>query len=201
MLRYAQHDRLSYCEMHPQSRQSPAADACCSAGRGQQAVGKLLNLGAARELFSPTGRDRVRAVERARDLPADRGGGVGVIAQIGGREDGAVAGDLARQMVDQIGRQAINHANRNEVSIQCYRPLRGEPYREIDWEWGGGAGVGLSCSRLLPIGQCLFIHALYGQGGRLGCWQPACLSKERLLPTRGSTRWCCLDCTGRMDHE
>ena len=54
-------------------------------------------------------------------------------------QDGPVAGDLARRVVDQIGPQAIENANRNEVSVQCYRPTDGgEPYCEIDWGWGAG---------------------------------------------------------------
>jgi len=54
-------------------------------------------------------------------------------------QDGAVAGDLARRVVDQIGPQAIENANRNEVAVQCYRPAAGgEPYCEIDWGWGAG---------------------------------------------------------------
>jgi len=54
-------------------------------------------------------------------------------------QDGAVAGDLARRVVDQIGPRAIENANRNEVAVQCYRPTGGgEPYCEIDWGWGAG---------------------------------------------------------------
>jgi hypothetical protein len=52
-------------------------------------------------------------------------------------QDGAVLSDLARRVVDQVGSGAIENANRNEVSIQCYRPSDGgEPYCEIDWGWG-----------------------------------------------------------------
>lgn len=54
-------------------------------------------------------------------------------------QDGAVAADLARTVVDQIGPQAIENANRNEVAVQCYRPTgAGDPYCEIDWGWGAG---------------------------------------------------------------
>ena len=54
-------------------------------------------------------------------------------------QDGAVAGDLARAVIGQIGPQAIENANRNEVAVQCYRPTDGgEPYCEIDWGWGAG---------------------------------------------------------------
>jgi hypothetical protein len=54
-------------------------------------------------------------------------------------QDGAVPGELARTVVDQIGPRAIENGNRNEVSIQCYRPTNGaDPYCEIDWGWGAG---------------------------------------------------------------
>ena len=54
-------------------------------------------------------------------------------------QDGAVDGDLARRVVDQIGPQAVENANRNEIAVRCYRPLSGgEPYCEVDG--GGGAG-------------------------------------------------------------
>jgi hypothetical protein len=85
------------------------------------------------EAGKPNGRDRVHTIMGAGDLAADGGGGVSVIAQIGRQQDGAVAGDLARRVVDQIGPQAIENANRNEVSIQCFRPIAGgEPNFEID---------------------------------------------------------------------
>jgi hypothetical protein len=54
-------------------------------------------------------------------------------------QDGAVPGELARSVIDQIGPRAIENGNRNEVSIQCYRPTNGaDPYCEIDWGWGAG---------------------------------------------------------------
>lgn len=54
-------------------------------------------------------------------------------------QDGPVASQLARQVVDQIGSGAIENANRNEVAIQCYRPTDdGAPYCEVDWGWGAG---------------------------------------------------------------
>jgi hypothetical protein len=54
-------------------------------------------------------------------------------------QDGGVASELARSVVDQIGPGAIENAKQNEVAIQCYRPLGdGEPYCEIDWGWGAG---------------------------------------------------------------
>jgi len=54
-------------------------------------------------------------------------------------QDGPVAGDLARRVIDQIGPQAIENANHNEVAVQCYRPTSGgDPYCVIDW--GRGAG-------------------------------------------------------------
>ena len=54
-------------------------------------------------------------------------------------QDGAVTDDLARRVVDQVGPRAIENANRNEVAVQCYRPVSGgEPYCEIDWGWGAG---------------------------------------------------------------
>ena len=54
-------------------------------------------------------------------------------------------GDPARRVIDQIGSQAIENANRNEASIQCYRPISGgEPYCEIDrWWWAGWEVLGL----------------------------------------------------------
>lgn len=61
-------------------------------------------------------------------------------------QDGAVAGDLARRVIDQIGPGAIENANRNEVAVQCFRPLGGgDAYCEIDW--GQGAGW-----EALPVG-------------------------------------------------
>jgi len=64
----------------------------------------------------------------------------GTICWFGERtQDGPVAGDLARRVVDQVGPRAIENANRNEVAVQCYRPTSGgEPYCEIDWGWGAG---------------------------------------------------------------
>lgn len=54
-------------------------------------------------------------------------------------QDGPVASELARRVVDQIGPGAIENANRNEVAVQCFRPLEGgEPSCEIDWGWGAG---------------------------------------------------------------
>jgi len=54
-------------------------------------------------------------------------------------QDGAVDGDLARRVVDQIGPQAIENANRNEVAVRCYRPASGGgPHCKIDWGWGAG---------------------------------------------------------------
>ena len=54
-------------------------------------------------------------------------------------QDGSVAADLARRVVDQIGPQAIENGNRNEVSIRCHRPSSGgEATCEIDWGWDAG---------------------------------------------------------------
>jgi hypothetical protein len=54
-------------------------------------------------------------------------------------QDGPVAAGLARRIVDQIGPDAIENANRNQVTIRCARPLRdGESACEIDWGWGAG---------------------------------------------------------------
>jgi hypothetical protein len=54
-------------------------------------------------------------------------------------QDGPVPADLARQVVDQVGAKAIENANRNEVSIECSRPIGGGvSLCEIDWGWGKG---------------------------------------------------------------
>ena len=54
-------------------------------------------------------------------------------------QDGAVAAELARRVVDQIGPKAIENANRNEVAVRCYRPVSGGgPHCEVDWGWRAG---------------------------------------------------------------
>lgn len=54
-----------------------------------------------------------------------------------GPQDGPVAADLARQVVDQVGVNAIDNANRNEVSIECSRSIGGGSAScKIDWGWG-----------------------------------------------------------------
>jgi hypothetical protein len=54
-------------------------------------------------------------------------------------QDGPVPSDLARQVIDQMGANAIEKANRNEVAIECSRPVGGGvTFCEIDWGWGAG---------------------------------------------------------------
>ena len=56
-----------------------------------------------------------------------------------GPQDGPVPSDLARRVVDQVGPKAIENANRNEVAIECSRPVGGGvTFCEIDWGWGAG---------------------------------------------------------------
>jgi len=56
-----------------------------------------------------------------------------------GPQDGPVPADLARRVVDQVGPKAIENASRNEVLIECSRPIGGGvSLCEIDWGWGAG---------------------------------------------------------------